>query len=171
MKTTRLKHRASRFISYGLSLAAIAALLTSTSVALAQVSAAFDLSWHVVGSGGGQMGGPGHSIAGTIGQPVVGTMGGSGHTLCSGFWCDGGAVEHRIYLPLVVRDFSASGLIFADDFNDGTLSGWTTNYGTWSNPGTYMRGEYTGNAWNMHSSTESDITSATYDGLDARQIP
>jgi len=158
MKATRLTHRASRFVSCGLSLAAIAVLLASASVALAQVSAAFDLSWHVIGSGGGQMGGPGHTIAGTIGQPVVGTMGGSGHDLCSGFWCGRGAVQHRVYLPLAVRDFTASGLIFADDFNDGTLSDWTANYGTWANPSTYMRGDYTlGNAWNMHSSTGSNV--------------
>jgi hypothetical protein len=124
---------------------------------LAQVSATFDLSWHVIGGGGGQMGGSEHTIAGTIGQPVVGMMDGSGHDLCSGFWC-GGAVQYRIYLPLVVRNFPAPGLIFADDFNDGTLSGWTANYGTWSNPGTYMHGEYTlDNAWNMHSSTGSNI--------------
>jgi hypothetical protein len=72
-------------------------------VALAQVSAAFDLSWHVIGSGGGQMGGPGHTIAGTIGQPTVGTMGGSGHALCSGFWC-GIPAEYRVYLPLILRN-------------------------------------------------------------------
>jgi hypothetical protein len=74
-------------------------------VVLAQASANYDLSWHVIGSGGGQMGGSGHTIASTIGQPAVGTMGGSGHALCSGFWCFE-AVEHRVYLPLVLRDAS-----------------------------------------------------------------
>lgn len=103
MKTTRLKRRASRLVFCSLSLAAIAALLMSASVVLAQVSSAFDLSWHVIGSGGGQMGGPDHSIAGTIGQPVVGTMGSSGHALCSGFWC-GFPAEYRAYLPLVLRN-------------------------------------------------------------------
>jgi len=71
-------------------------------VALAQVSAAFDLSWHVIGSGGGQMGGPRHTVAGTVGQPVIGTMGG-GHALCSGFWC-GIPAEYRVYLPLTLRN-------------------------------------------------------------------
>ncbi len=49
-------------------------------------------------------------------------------------------------------------LIFSDDFEDGTLTGWTSNFGTWSNPSTYMSGTYTlGNAWNVRSSTGSDI--------------
>ncbi|MBN1814213.1 MAG: hypothetical protein JXA14_20410 [Anaerolineae bacterium] len=137
----------------------LAACLALAAPVLAQVSAAFDLSWHVIGSGGGLMESDQYTLQSTIGQPAVGTMGGSGHDLCSGFWCGGGAVQYRIYLPLVVRNFSStSGSIFNDDFNDGTLTGWTANYGTWSNPGTYMRGEYTlGNAWNMHSSAGSNI--------------
>jgi len=60
----------------------------------------------------------------------------------------------------VVRNFSpsTSTLILSDDFNDGTLAGWTPNLGAWTNPGTYMRGEYDlGNAWNMHSSTGSNL--------------
>ena len=48
--------------------------------------------------------------------------------------------------------------LFSDDFTDGTLTGWTPNLGTWTNPGTYMHGDYTlGNAWNVHSSTGSDF--------------
>ena len=81
----------------------LAACLALVTPVLAQVSATFDLSWHVIGSGGGQMGGPGHTIAGTIGQPTVGTMGGSGHALCSGFWC-GIPAEYRVYLPLTLRN-------------------------------------------------------------------
>jgi hypothetical protein len=95
--------RRSRLTLYASLFAAIAVLLASASVALAQASSNYDLSWHIIASGGGQMGGSGHTIAGTIGQPVVGTMGGSGHALCSGFWCFG-TVEHRVYLPLVLRD-------------------------------------------------------------------
>jgi hypothetical protein len=80
----------------------LAACLALAAPVLAQVSAAFDLSWHVIGSGGGQMGGPRHTIAGTVGQPAIGTMGGSGHALCSSFWC-GIPAEYRVYLPLVLR--------------------------------------------------------------------
>lgn len=135
----------------------LAACLALTAPVLAQVSATFDLSWHVIGSGGGRMESDQYTLQSTIGQPAVGTMGGSGHDLCSGFWCSGGTVQRRIYLPLVVRNFPTPGLIFADDFNHGTLSGWTANYGTWTNPGAYLRGEHTGNAWNIHSSTGSNI--------------
>ncbi len=59
---------------------------------------------------------------------------------------DGGMV---IYLPLILRNHPFR-LIFADDFEGGTLVGWTPNRGTWTNPGSYMRGQYAaGNAWNM----------------------
>jgi len=61
-----------------------------------------------------------------------------------------------VYLPLVVKNYPL--IIFSDDFEDGTLTGWTSNNGTWTNPGTYMRGEYTlGNGWNIHSSTGGNI--------------
>jgi len=38
-------------------------------------------------------------------QPDAGpTLTGGGYTLVGGFW-SGGAVEYRVYLPLVVRNF------------------------------------------------------------------
>jgi uncharacterized repeat protein (TIGR01451 family) len=65
---------------------------------------------------------------------------------------------YDIYLPAVMSNYSSPGLIFSDNFNAGTLSGWTSNLGTWTNPGNYMRGEYTlGNAWNVRSSTGNDV--------------
>jgi hypothetical protein len=102
----------------------LATCLALATPVLAQISATFDLSWNVIGSGGGPMESDQYTLRSTIGQPAVGTMGGSGHDLCSGFWCGGGAVERHIYLPLVVRNFSStSGSISADDFGDGTLNG------------------------------------------------
>ena len=72
--------------------------------------------------------------------------------------CGAVTPDHLVYLPLTLRNYSLSTLIFSDDFDDGTLTNWTPNLGTWTNPGTYMRGEYAlGNAWNVHSSTGSDI--------------
>jgi hypothetical protein len=56
----------------------------------------------------------------------------------------------RLYLPMVVSQNQTpepgptpdpERLIFADDFDDGTLTGWTSHSGTWTNPGTWMRGE------------------------------
>ncbi len=70
---------------------------------LAQVSSNYDLSWHVIAGGGGKASSAGHTLMGTIGQPVTGRMISTGHALCSGFWCSGGAVQYRIYLPLVSR--------------------------------------------------------------------
>jgi hypothetical protein len=65
----------------------------------------------------------------------------------------------RVMLPLVHKGYALPLTpIFADDFADGTLAGWTPNLGTWTNPGNHMRGEYaTGNAWNIRSSTGGDI--------------
>ena len=83
----------------------ILVLFILASVALAQVSANYDLSWHVIAGGGGRMEGGNHSVLGTIGQPVAGPMSGSSYTLDSGFW--GRRVtagqNHEIYLPLVLR--------------------------------------------------------------------
>jgi hypothetical protein len=78
-------------------------LLALASIAFAQVSSNYDLSWHVTGGGIGQMGSTGHSLQGTLGQPVAGSMTSGEHTLCSGFWCTG-AAQTEVYLPLVLRD-------------------------------------------------------------------
>ena len=83
-------------------LAILCLLLAAAVPALAQVSANYDLSWHVIAGGGGRMASSGHALVGTAGQPLTGPMLSSGYTLCSGFWCSG-AVQYRIYLPLVLR--------------------------------------------------------------------
>jgi hypothetical protein len=69
---------------------------------LAQVSANYDLSWHVIAGGGGRMTSTQHTLQGTAGQSVIGPAASGGHTLCSGFWC-GVEVEYRVYMPLVLR--------------------------------------------------------------------
>jgi hypothetical protein len=128
-------------------------LLLSVTVTLAQGS--YDLSWHVIAGGGGQMQSASHTLMSTIGQPVVGTMQSSNHNLCSGFWCRTIA-EYRIYLPLVVKNYPQ--LIFADDFNTGTLTGWTSSGGTWTNPGSYLQGVYLSDtAWNMKAISGTNI--------------
>lgn len=91
--------------------------------ALAQISSNYDLSWHVIAGGGGPMKSPaGHTLLGTAGQPLVGTMKtSSGHSLCSGFWTCSAGGQYRVFLPMVTRNYpsSTSGLISPDDFNDG----------------------------------------------------
>jgi hypothetical protein len=77
--------------------------LAAQDVVLAQVSASYDLSWHVIAGGGGRAESPRYMLQGTAGQPVIGPAAGSGHTLCSGFWCGTVEIEYRVYLPLVLR--------------------------------------------------------------------
>lgn len=81
----------------------LAILLTLAVPVLAQVSSNYDLSWHVIGGGGGKMASAGHTLQGTTGQALVGRMSSAGHDLCSGFWCAGEA-EYRVYLPLALRN-------------------------------------------------------------------
>jgi C1A family cysteine protease len=66
----------------------------------------FALMWRTVDGGGGVSWGGDYTLAGTVGQPDAGTMGGGGYTLKGGFW--GGevvppAVAHDVFLPLVMR--------------------------------------------------------------------
>jgi hypothetical protein len=83
-------------------LALLAGLILAGPV-LAQVSAHYDLSWHVIAGGGGRTESANHILEGTVGQAVTGsTLGAGTHSLCSGYWC-GLPAAHRIYLPLVIR--------------------------------------------------------------------
>jgi hypothetical protein len=60
-----------------------------------------------MGGGGGPISGGGYAINSTIGQPVVGVATDAGYELCSGFWCSElAAVEYRIYLPVVLKNYS-----------------------------------------------------------------
>jgi hypothetical protein len=84
-------------------LALLAGLLLAGPV-LAQVSANYDLSWHVIAGGGGRMESAGHTMWGTLGQPASGPLASTDHTLCAGFWRGGAvAVRHQLYLPLTLR--------------------------------------------------------------------
>ena len=84
---------------------ALCLLLAAGIPALAQVSAHYDLSWHVIGGGSGESASAAHLLRGTVGQPLTGTSLSSGHTLRSGFWHGGAAaVSYHIYLPLVLRN-------------------------------------------------------------------
>jgi hypothetical protein len=78
------------------------ALSVSNAIALAQSGNGFDLTWSTIDGGGGSSGGGLYSLAGTIGQPDAGLLGGGGYTLNGGFW-NGAAPGYRVYLPLVLR--------------------------------------------------------------------
>ena len=73
---------------------------TGTSTAL---SASYDLAWWTVDGGGAASStNGGYTLGGTIGQPDAGAMSGEGYTLAGGFW-GGAAVQHKVYLPLVIK--------------------------------------------------------------------
>ena len=72
----------------------------------AQSRGGYDLSWWTVDGGGSTLSddGSGYTLGGTIGQPDASVWQGDGYTLAGGFW-GGAAVEYRVYLPLVVRNY------------------------------------------------------------------
>jgi hypothetical protein len=69
-------------------------------------AASYGLTWWTVDGGGTTLSrGDGYALGGTIGQPDAGVLRGGGYTLAGGFWGGGevAAGDHRIYLPLVLR--------------------------------------------------------------------
>ncbi len=82
-------------------------LLLLSGIALAQVGSGFDLSWHVVASGGGSgtMAGSGFTTDGTISQNAIGPTSDATFTVQQGFWygVEGGGVPspHTVYLPVI----------------------------------------------------------------------
>ena len=85
----------------GGALLVLAALLLLTGVVLAAGTPAL-VRW-VIGGGGGHAETPPYALDGTIGQAVAGVVSTSPYELCWGFWC-GTAAQHRIYLPLLLRN-------------------------------------------------------------------
>jgi hypothetical protein len=88
------------------SLVLSAALFTSlllTSLALA--SGSYTINWWVIAGGGGPISSTGYAINSTIGQAAVGRVANSTYELCSGFWCGALAVEYKIYLPIVLKNY------------------------------------------------------------------
>ena len=70
--------------------------------ALAASPAGFDLSWHVIASGGGHSSSAGYALDGSIGQPAVGALSNSNYRLGGGFWW--GIQEwFRLHLPAVFK--------------------------------------------------------------------
>ena len=86
-------------------LLALVALLLLTGVALAMDSEHYRLDWFtpLTGGGGGTASSASYAINFTVGQSVIGTSDSTSYEGCLGYWC-GGAVEHKIYLPLVLRN-------------------------------------------------------------------
>jgi hypothetical protein len=80
----------------------LAALIVS--IAVAQSSVGYDLTWSTINGGGGSSSGSGYALDGTLGQFDAGALSGGGYTVSGGFWYGPSATAHfEIYLPVVLR--------------------------------------------------------------------
>lgn len=70
---------------------------------LAQTSTHYDLSWNVLGNGGGAMDSTHYGLRFTVGQTLVGETEGTDYGLGAGYWQ---TEFFRFYLPLVLRNHS-----------------------------------------------------------------
>jgi hypothetical protein len=61
-----------------------------------------DLSWAVLGAGGGRSASASYSMEATVGQPFVGLSTGASAHLSAGFWQTESA-GYRVFLPIVLR--------------------------------------------------------------------
>jgi len=65
-------------------------------------------------------------------------------------------------LPIIMKQYvpgSTPAIIFSDNFDSGTLSGWTSNGGGWYIESNYLRGVLTtSNAWNIKNASGSNFT-------------
>ncbi len=79
-------------------------LITAGVVVLAQSSASFDLSWHVVGSGGGESNSADFKVQGTIGQSIASPRyaDSADFVVASGYWAVG--TNSTVYLPLITKN-------------------------------------------------------------------
>jgi hypothetical protein len=79
-------------------------LLSAGSIGRAQTSTHFDLTWHVVGGGGGSASSAGYRVTGTVGQSVVSQIRSSsaGFHVSGGYWIP--YSQQRIYLPAVLNE-------------------------------------------------------------------
>jgi hypothetical protein len=78
----------------------LAALLIA-SIASAQNSASFDLSWHVLAGGGGRVASLSYALNGTVGQALVGSSDSTSYQLLSGYWQKW--PDYAILLPLILK--------------------------------------------------------------------
>lgn len=76
--------------------------LALAAVAAAQTGDGFDLSWNVIGAGGGEMSGDGYSLNGTIGQTAVGTTSNADDSAAQGFWQEFLSIVYN-RLPITIK--------------------------------------------------------------------
>jgi len=90
--------------------ALVAALLGSlllVGTALAMSSDNYRLDWFIplTGGGGGPVSSTSYAANFTVGQTAICASSSASYGGCLGYWC-GTAAEYKIYLPMVLRNFS-----------------------------------------------------------------
>ena len=81
-------------------------MLLVTGVALAMSSANYHLDWYTPLTGtGGTASSTDYAVSFTVGQTGPGTYASADYGACLGYWCGAGR-EYRVYLPLVLRNYS-----------------------------------------------------------------
>jgi hypothetical protein len=91
-----------KYLALALSAALLLGLVLA-GAALAQTSANYDLSWHVVGSGGRGMGSSTYAMEGTFGQILADEAESDHYALAAGHWDPRPGEQFVVYLPLVLR--------------------------------------------------------------------
>jgi hypothetical protein len=84
-------------------LVVILGVLLLAGSALAQTSTNYDLSWNVLGNGGGAMDSANYGLRFTVGQAVAGAATGTDYGLGAGYWQT--PEYFRLHLPLVMRSY------------------------------------------------------------------
>jgi hypothetical protein len=80
-------------------------VLAAVSIAWAQTSSSFDLSWYVLAGGGERAGGTHFALNGTLGQGAVGLSDSTSFQMQSGYWHGASLPRYRVYLPMVLRSY------------------------------------------------------------------
>ena len=83
---------------------ALLVVLLLAGIAMAQTSASFDFSWHVLAGGGGQAVGTTYAANYTVGQGTIGWTNSGSYGAGIGYWY-GATGGYRIFLPLVLKSY------------------------------------------------------------------
>jgi len=86
--------------------AALVCSLLLTGSVLAMSSANYAIDWDVMASGGGPISSTSYSMNSTIGQAVIGSKSSTNYQLGSGYWPGGVEYLLRVYLPIILKQYT-----------------------------------------------------------------